>query len=251
MSASNNFGGRRKEPEWSEFTDIEECKTQVRCNHCNDPVSKRIERMKTHLGKCPKKLSKDKKRKLENNNEIEGEVDDLVDDDNNESRAPPAKKLKLDNFIIRTSDEQKRKFDMQVARFWYSCNLSFKSARNKEWLKLVELLHPGYKPPSDYDLSGKLLNKVFEEVEKEHNEEMDKVDKVIISQDGWESSSRDPILAHSYHTGEKSFLHNIVNCGSNKKDSEYCLGQLRTAIEGITEKKCLLWSQITSQKWFV
>ena len=61
MSASNNFGGRKKEPEWSEFTDIEECKTQVHCNHCNVPISKRIERLKAHLQKCPKKLENDKK----------------------------------------------------------------------------------------------------------------------------------------------------------------------------------------------
>ena len=63
-----------------------------------------------------------------------------------------------------------------------------------------------------------------------------KSDKLVISQDGWENNSSDPILAHSFFTGEKSYLHNIKDCGSTKKTAEYCLEALEEAIDQIHDQ---------------
>lgn len=51
------FGsGRKGAPEWAEMLqDENEKKNKVICKHCNSEVSAKIERIRVHLHKCPKR----------------------------------------------------------------------------------------------------------------------------------------------------------------------------------------------------
>ena len=91
-------------------------------------------------------------------------LEDNEDDDDYPRHA--TKKAKLDNFVTKTHPDLKEKLDLQVARFFFSCNLAFKNVENKECLKLMELLRPGYKPPHRRHLAGDLLEKVSDEVDE-------------------------------------------------------------------------------------
>ena len=41
-------------------------------------------------------------------------------------------------------------------------------------------------------------------------------------QDGWSDIHNSPVIAHSVHTGEKSYFVNSVDTGTNKKTATYC-----------------------------
>ena len=218
-------GGRKREHEWSEFNDIEgdEGKTLVECSHCGEKVSKRIQRIKNHLEKCRVKNKQDKA------------VEDI--NENNIPIPPPPKRSRvMDSFVTKTSLNDKIKLDLQAAKFFYSCNISFHSAENKEYKKFCEMLRPGYKPPNERDLAGDLLDQVYDEVENKQVENAMKSESVTICQDGWESVTHDPILAHSYHDGEKNYLLDIKDCGSNKKDGEFCCNEVVKVIQEFKEK---------------
>ena len=68
-----------------------------------------------------------------------------------------------------------------------------------------------------------------------------KSDKLVISQDGWENNSSDPILAHSFFTGEKSYLHNIKDCGSTKKQQNTALKLWRKQLTKFMIKLERIW----------
>ena len=78
-------------------------------------------------------------------------------------------------------------------------------------------MRPGYTSPTRKELAGDLLNKVNEEVRNDIVDQLKNNDKVIVSQDGWENNSHDPIHAHRISTGEKSCINNIQDCGSKKR----------------------------------
>ena len=51
-------GGRKRDLAWNDVSDVEN--TQVECNYRGVKVRKKIERIKTHLSKCSKKIKVDK-----------------------------------------------------------------------------------------------------------------------------------------------------------------------------------------------
>ena len=56
---------------------------------------------------------------------------------------------------------------------------------------------------------------------------------LVICQDGWSSIQNDPIIAHSFYDGKKSYLYNIVDSGSEKKTAEYCFKIINEALVSI------------------
>ena len=218
--SNERHAGRKKDWVWLHVS-VEGDK--AKCNHCDEKLSKRSGRISTHLDKCRKYKIAEERTSVEEQAPSTSDVPD------------PPKRMRLNNFVTKTSSEQKKQLDIQVARFFFSANLSFNTAKNKEWLRMCELLHPGYKPPNKNLLAEDLLDAVYDEIEAKAKEDLKSVDKVVLSQDGWESVSHDPILAHSFHDGEKSHLLDVTDCGSHKKDSDYCLEKLEDAIEEIEE----------------
>ena len=76
----SNLGGRKRYLAWQDVSDIDGQKTQVECNHCGEKISKKIERIKTHLNKCRKKPRTSKAAVPSTVNATLGDVA-LVDDD--------------------------------------------------------------------------------------------------------------------------------------------------------------------------
>ena len=72
--------GRKRDLAWNDVSDVDGENTQVECNYCGVKVGKKIERVKTHLSKCSKKIKLDKQ--------------------------------------VQTTVKEKQKLDMQMARFF-------------------------------------------------------------------------------------------------------------------------------------
>ena len=127
--------------------------------------------------------------------------------------------------------------DKQVARFIFSENVSFRSVEGSEFVKMCQLLRPGYRPPDRKKIAGPLLETIYEEVEASAVKAVEEsIGYLVLSQDGWSSQSNDPIIAHCFTDGKQIYLHSLVDSGSTKKTAEYCFELLDNAIKEIEEK---------------
>ena len=71
-------------------------------------------------------------------------------------------------------------FDDQIAKFIYATNSSFRIVEDDKFIRLIQLLRPGYSTPSRFDISGKWLDVVHKKC-LECNKEMLKDKTVCMS----------------------------------------------------------------------
>ena len=62
--------------------------------------------------------------------------------------------------MVKTSKLEAELLDEQIARYFYATNTPFVAVEHPEFVKLINMLRPGYSPPSRYDVGGNLLDKV-------------------------------------------------------------------------------------------
>ena len=63
---------------------------------------------------------------------------------------------------MKTTGTTKSKRDLLLAKFFYSCNLTFAVAEHHFFTEQMQGLRPGYQPPTCKALSEHLLDKVTE-----------------------------------------------------------------------------------------
>ena len=69
------------------------------------------------------------------------------------SEKPLVNTRRLDQFVTKTTKSEKNTFDEQVAKFIYVTNSSFRITEHPEFIKMIQLLRPGYNPPSRFDVA--------------------------------------------------------------------------------------------------
>ena len=74
--------------------------------------------------------------------------------DGNEDEDVPTKQFKMDPHVSKTTPKEKSKFDMEVAQFFYACNIPFNAADSTAFKEMIEMLHPGYRPPTRKEIAG-------------------------------------------------------------------------------------------------
>lgn len=80
--------------------------------------------------------------------------------------------------------------DSLLAEFFFGCNIPFQVVDSKFFKKFVNALRPAYSPPHRHLLSGKLLDKTHEKIEKRNVNLIEKMDKkATLLVDGWQNSS--------------------------------------------------------------
>lgn len=161
----------------------------------------------------------------------------------------PEKKLKisdLSSFVVKTSSSQKEVIDCHVAKYFYATNTSFRSVENNHFKKLMDILRPGYFPPSKLDLSGKLLNKVYEsEMEKCHDTLKNQT--LCMSLDGWSNVHNQPIICICVTTMEGNvYLVDTIDTSGTPHTGENLTDLAVTAIKNIQDKfNCRIRSFVT------
>ena len=68
--------------------------------------------------------------------------------DGNEDEDVPTKQFTMDPHVSKTTPKEKSKFDMKVTKFFYACNIPFNAADSPAFKEMIEMLHPGYRPPT-------------------------------------------------------------------------------------------------------
>jgi len=90
----------------------------------------------------------------------------------------------LNQFVVRTTQADKHNLDIQVARFIYATNTAFRAVEHVEFVKLVNMLRPGYVPPTRQSISSELLNQVYDSLTILTKKEL-QGKTVCMALDGW------------------------------------------------------------------
>ena len=232
-------GGRNCDPVWENFNKIElDGKILAKCKRCGHQQSNKVQRMKSHAAKCFETLPAEPTKRKFHAEESEPDIEILN---------PPSRKPKLQSNIkvTITSQEQKDRLDALVAKFFFACNIPFSVVEHEKFIELVEALRPGYRLPSRKQLSGSLLDKVYENLQDTMKYELDSKECTLI-QDGWSNIHNDPVVAHVIHTENKSFFISSKDTGSHSKTGEYCKQLAKEAIKTSEEKyNCQVTSLVT------
>jgi len=183
--------GRKRDPVWSCFHQlpaggIKGLGCRAKCKDCGTELQGLVARMKAHRAKCAGQSDEATASGLsleaaENSTVAIGPQQAVSDSDDNSAMPStsstidvgttaathpggridvPVKTVRLDNFVTKTSKSEKEVFDTQIAKFIYATNSSFRIVEHPDFVRLIELLHPGYSPPSRLDISGRLLDAV-------------------------------------------------------------------------------------------
>ena len=70
----------------------------------------------------------------------------------------------LFQYVTVTTQKQRDNFDLQIARFFFACNIPFSSVKHKEFKNLIQILRSGYLLPNRHRLSNALLDKVHNNI---------------------------------------------------------------------------------------
>jgi hypothetical protein len=148
--------------------------------------------------------------------------------------------------VIRKSEANRRKLDVQVVRFIFATNTSFRAVEHAEFLKLITMLRPGYEPQliliiETYDL----LNNVFDSFTSETQMKLSSK-TVCKALDGW-SNIRNESIVRVCVTDmiDNVYLLEINDTKDNSHTSEYLLSLTETAIKKCESFGCIIGSVVT------
>lgn len=152
----------------------------------------------------------------------------------------------LDRFTIRTTAKEKNQLDLQIARFIFGTNSAFRHVEHPEFVKMVQLLRPGYKPPNRKQISNELLDVIY-------NEKWTEVKKtltgksVCMALDGWSNVHNDPIVCVSVSDvlDRCTHLTETIDTEDNSHTSDYLLLVAERSIKNCQQYGCKVRSFVT------
>ena len=134
--------------------------------------------------------------------EVECDFNEIAQLEPESTKRPKTCQSKLSSYCIKNDAATSNQLDLQIARFFYACNIPFNVAEHKEFKAMVSLLRPGYNSPNRKDLSGRLLDNVHGHIRQHIAREIQNKDVTLM--------------------GSKSYFLNAVDTGANNKNASYC-----------------------------
>lgn len=128
-------------------------------------------------------------------------------------------------------------FDLACAKYFYSCNIPFDCANNDYFKVFCRNLNSAYEPPTPQQLTGPLLDSVYEEMEKMNTAALHENSIVSLLIDGWknERTNSKIVVLIADNCVERIFLH-AVNISMEHETTEKLLEIVHEVI-GLTKKK--------------
>jgi len=163
-----------KDPVWGFYEVVTEgTKSKAMCKACSSIVSAKAERLRTHLQKCSKAVQ-DKKPPTSTPDVVcVKDIDcvvtamDLSNDCVRKSTTLKRLRQTSMSYVIPTSDDTRVTLDEQIAKMFFAFNLPFNVVDNPVFRETIEMLRPGYKPPSRQDLLDSVHKKLTDGVKVE------------------------------------------------------------------------------------
>lgn len=147
---------------------------------------------------------------------------------------------------MKTSTSKKQSIDKQIARYIFATNSPFRHVDHPQFIQLIEELRPGYKPPNRKDISGHLLDNVYEE-EKQKFREFIQNEIVCLGFDGWSNVHNDPIVCLTVTTKSgEVFLLDTIDTSGHAHTADYLESITYNSIKKCEDElKCRIRSVVT------
>jgi hypothetical protein len=129
----------------------------------------------------------------------------------------------------------KSAIDVEIARLFYACNLPFSLVEHPQFIKVVQLLRPGYKPPSRKQIGGTLLDTVHDQVTEDMKAILNGKTATLV-EDGLSNVHNEPIIASCLQVEGKSFFLHSYDTGSMTKSAENCKVKCQETIKHAKQK---------------
>lgn len=269
--------GRKRDPMWTFFDEIkpseEKKSVRAKCKKCKIEMVGLVARMKIHLEKCTGKrhstdyldISHSEDEDIEDNenvltvsNTLKRKFDTPSSSSSGSTFSSQGKRVNLDKssgegnsalhkFITRTSQNEREKLDIQVARFIYGTNSPFKHVEHIEFVNMIKLLRPGYKPPNRKQVANELLDEVYDSVTVDSMNNLNGK-TVCMALDGWSNTHNDPILCFSVTDILDEYVHLIdtIDSADNSHTAQYLLQLATSGIKTCQQKYgCVVRSFVT------
>lgn len=148
--------------------------------------------------------------------------------------------LTKDSDAVFTSVAYAQSIDEQVALYFYATNTPFRHATHLEFIKLCNMLRPGYTPPSEKRLAGTILDVVHKKAIEESKEILSG-ETVTMSLDGWSNVHNEPLICTSVikMSGDgdgDSFLTSTIDTSEHSHTAEYLCSVAKQSIIDCQEK---------------
>lgn len=257
-----NKGGRRQDPIWESFYKLSvDGKTVAKCKKCGKIQSNKAARMRAHVSRCITKITNECVNvEASSSSETPTEADlnqnkcvlDTVIDEEVDKLQPLLKKARylegegsINKFVSKTSDKDKSKIDLIVAKFFYACNISFNVVESDAFKNLIRILRKSYKLPSRKELAGSLLDSVHSEMEELVHENLKGREGTLVI-DGWSNIHNEPIIASCVQFNGKSYIVDVEDTGATKKTGEFLSRKCSDIIQTVRKKyDCQIKSIVT------
>jgi hypothetical protein len=111
-----------------------------------------------------------------------------------------ARSLQQSTIPVLHAKEQRHKYDMAWAEFFYSANIPFAAAQSasfKKAMKMTSQMRTSYLPPSYHDIRKRLLNKTKHKIKAqivERTKMFIRTYGATLARDGWSSVNNHPLL---------------------------------------------------------
>ncbi|XP_072161387.1 uncharacterized protein [Bemisia tabaci] len=119
---------------------------------------------------------------------------------------------------------------MLFAKAVYASGTPLSLFENPAWDEFFARLRPSFNVPSKYDLSGSLLDDVYNDLKVKMKKKVEDSETLGISIDGWTNVRRESIMNCMLYTPEPVFEKSI-ECGLESHTGDYIAEQLQTVIE--------------------
>lgn len=150
--------------------------------------------------------------------------------------------LHLDKFVVKTSVEDAKKLDNQIARIFYGTNSPFIAVQHPEFCKLIHMLQPGYTPPTRQYIAGTLLNNVYTDLKNKLNGKM-----VCLALDGWSNVHHDSIVCVCVTdiSDDVVYLVDKIDTQDNSHTWDYLQSLAISSVQYCKSLGCIVGSLVT------
>lgn len=225
--------GKTKGVVWKHFTDKKGDPAFTCCNYCKKGYKKNATRQSSHIIKCMKvpAIVKQKFKKSVSQNYNLNETSDCEDDSDVEieenasndaaSSSVPTplitvinqpsikKPSTISSFADKISSKQSETLDKKLALAIYVSGSPLNFSEMAVWQDFIKEIRPAYKMPSRYQLSNKLLENEFQNVQKTVMAKVKEAPILTLQTDAWSNIRNDSITNYIINTPTPVFYKSV------------------------------------------
>ncbi|KAK3916489.1 Lysophospholipase NTE1 [Frankliniella fusca] len=151
-----------------------------------------------------------------------------------------AKRQALHSFLDRMPKEEKEKIDQALAAAVYANGLPLTIFENEHFQRAFTLMRPAYgKPPSRFQLGGKLLDREFSIAEAKVKSAIAESDCVALMADGCATVNREHVI-NFIATTPQPMLYTYKVMGTERETAELVAREFISVLKEIGPQRCYL-----------